>query len=118
MQLVSNGAYRELLGRKIKVLRKEAGLRQEDLRHMLGYDSATMISLIESGKKGMSMEKLARAAEVFNVNEAFLLSRKPLNDEQIQMIINLNRVVEMPESPIYALVKNVLDGSRELLAVR
>ena len=111
-----NGAYRKLLGRKIRVLRKEAGLRQEDLQQALGYDSATMVSLIESGRKGMSMEKLSKAAEFFGVNEAFFLSRKPLTDDQIQMIVDVNRIVEQPNTPLFAMVKGVLESSRVMMA--
>jgi transcriptional regulator with XRE-family HTH domain len=116
MEAIATPDFKSLLGRKIKMLRLEKGLRQEDLGRLLGYDSLTMISLIESGKKGMGMDKISKAAEVFGVNEAFLLSTKQLNNEQIQMIIDLNRVVDNPESDAYKMVRNMLAATRELFA--
>jgi len=53
------------VGQQIKKFRKEAHLSQSELSKLLGY-SFTEISKMENGKKTITVDILAQAAEIFN----------------------------------------------------
>lgn len=55
------------VGLKIKTLRRLAGLTQTELAKKLGYSSSGTISLIESEKRGMTLDKLFLASKILNV---------------------------------------------------
>ncbi|MGD6845266.1 helix-turn-helix domain-containing protein [Bacillus infantis] len=58
---------KEQLGTRIKELRVEKGLTQTDFAKKIGYKHPSIISEIESGKKGISAEKLPEIAKVLGV---------------------------------------------------
>lgn len=55
------------LGEKIKLIRESKGLTQAYVSAQLGYKSSSMLSEIESGKKGLDAEKIPLLAEVLGV---------------------------------------------------
>ena len=59
---------RENLGIRIKELRLQQGLTQIDFAKRLGYKHPSIISEIESGKKGLSADKLPLIADVLGVD--------------------------------------------------
>jgi transcriptional regulator with XRE-family HTH domain len=64
------------LGERLLVLRRRAGLTQQDLSRQAGVDVMT-ISRVESGrKKRMEVESLARLATVLAVTTDYLLGRE------------------------------------------
>lgn len=56
------------LGDKIKELREEHAVSQEELAEAVGYKSGTPISLIEKGKRGISTEKLQAISRYLKVD--------------------------------------------------
>ncbi|MEC0715401.1 helix-turn-helix transcriptional regulator [Bacillus licheniformis] len=58
---------KNVLGLRIKELRKEKGLTQFYLASELGYKHSSIISEIEAGKKKLSAEKLPIIARVLGV---------------------------------------------------
>jgi transcriptional regulator with XRE-family HTH domain len=58
----------ENLGFRIKELRIKKGLTQVDFAKRLGYKHPSIISEIESGKKGLSANKLPVVANVLGVD--------------------------------------------------
>lgn len=58
---------------RIKELRKEAGMTQEDLAHAMGYKDRSMINKIESGKVDISQKKIIEFAHVLNTTPAYLM---------------------------------------------
>ncbi|SEO80879.1 Helix-turn-helix [Amphibacillus marinus] len=56
------------IGEQIKILRKSRGLTQAYVSKKLGYKSASMISEIESGKKGLDANKVPLIAAILNVH--------------------------------------------------
>ncbi|KAA6482211.1 helix-turn-helix domain-containing protein [Bacillus swezeyi] len=58
---------KEVLGSRIRELRKEKGLTQFYLAIELGYKHSSIISEIESGKKSLSAEKLPIIAKALGV---------------------------------------------------
>lgn len=52
------------IGKNIKKFREECGVSQFMLAEVVGYKTAVPISLIESGKRKISVEKLLKVSEV------------------------------------------------------
>ncbi|PAD67298.1 transcriptional regulator [Bacillus sp. 7586-K] len=59
---------KESLGFRIRQLRIEKGLTQTFVAKQLGYKHSSILSEIESGKKGISAEKLPIVANVLGVD--------------------------------------------------
>ncbi|GAB6254499.1 helix-turn-helix domain-containing protein [Peribacillus sp. N1] len=59
---------KEDLGIRIKELRIKQGLTQVDFAKRIGYKHPSIISEIESGKKGLSANKLPLVANVLGVD--------------------------------------------------
>lgn len=55
------------VGSKVKSAREECGLSQTELALLLGYKSATAISLMESNKRGIKITTLWKIAQVTNL---------------------------------------------------
>jgi len=60
------------LGKRIKRLRKKAGLTQENLAEKVNV-STTHIGLIETGKRRLSLKTLQKIASVFGIKVKELL---------------------------------------------
>ena len=65
-------------GKKIKEVRKQQGLTQQEFADILGYAHKSTINKIESGQEDMSYEKLLVLMEKFSIdpNELFLINNK------------------------------------------
>lgn len=103
--------YKTILGKKVRQLRRAAGMSQTGLADLLGYTSTGMISQIENGIKGMDQEKIRRLAEVFNVPEFLLMSSEDFSDDAMQMFMNLKKVTDSPDSPAFKIVQGALDAA-------
>ena len=68
------------VGDRIKKLRIERGLTQEELASLLGYKHKTSISKIESDARNLTQSKIKAFAEVFGVSPSALLFG--LDDEE------------------------------------
>lgn len=60
------------LGQKIKKLREERKMTQEQLAKLMGYSHKSSINKIELGKADLPQSKLHEFAKVFNVNPVSL----------------------------------------------
>ena len=67
------------LGIKIKNLRKELGLSQQQLAESLGYTHKSMINKIELGKSEMSYEKIIKLLKEYNLNASEFLNEEEIN---------------------------------------
>jgi transcriptional regulator with XRE-family HTH domain len=90
--------YKQVLGRKMKFLRKFYNLTQEGVREGLGYESSGTVSQIERGEIGMSLENIYKAADLFHVHPAILVSPDDMTEEEIEMHINLMIVQKSPKA--------------------
>ncbi len=70
---------RQLLGERIRELRKAKGLTQEQLAELVGVEPRH-ISRVEGGYNSPSIERLARIAEVLGVPIQELFNFMHLND--------------------------------------
>lgn len=70
------------LGDKIKSLRLQKGLTQDQLGHLLGVNRS-VISLYESSQRAPTFDILKKLARIFHVSTDFLLSVKELESDKI-----------------------------------
>ena len=61
-----------IIGERIKKLRKEKGMTQEDLAAKLGYKSKTSVAHIENGRD-IPRQMVATLAEILETNPAYLM---------------------------------------------
>ena len=58
---------------RIRQLRIDAGMSQDDLAKAMGYSDRSMITKIESGKVDISQKKIISFARVLNTTTAYLM---------------------------------------------
>jgi transcriptional regulator with XRE-family HTH domain len=56
------------IGERIKHIRMEKGFTQSYVSKKLGYKSSSMLSEVESGKKGLDADKLPLLADILGVD--------------------------------------------------
>ena len=64
------------IGSRIKEARESKGISQSELAEKLGFQSATAISLIESGERGIVAPLLQRISEVLRRDVKYFLGQK------------------------------------------
>ena len=64
------------IGKKIKFAREEADFSQLDLAKLLGFETATAISLIESGERKVSAENIASLAKLLHKDVKFFFGQE------------------------------------------
>lgn len=64
-----------LIGSKIKEAREASRKPQQELAEVLGFESATAISLIESGERKVKAEDLEKIADFFARDIGFFFGR-------------------------------------------
>lgn len=90
------------IGQRIKKLREEKGMTQEEMASLLGYKHKTSISKIESGINDISQSKIKAIAEIFGVSPSALLGIG--EDEEPPKMIDLHnygiRPIEVKKYPL------------------
>lgn len=82
---MNSNSFNKRVGKKIKLCRTESNLSQPDLAKVLKYESATAISLIESGDRGLKIEDLVTLSQYFKKPyEYFLGNASEVKNEIIQ----------------------------------
>ena len=71
-----DSAKRAQVAERLKEARKLAGLSQGHVAKMLGLHRPSVTEM-EAGKRRVSAEELARLAEIYDVNVAWLLGKAP-----------------------------------------
>ena len=66
---------------RIRQLRIDAGMSQDDLAKAMGYSDRSMITKIESGKVDISQKKIIAFARVLNTTTAYLMGLDENVDE-------------------------------------
>ena len=86
------------VGAKIKQLRESQGIRQIDLARILGFESATAISFIESGRNELSLSMVKPICCYFGISPNELFSCDPpkkLDEVKIKTLIKeLNNAIK------------------------
>ena len=66
---------------RIRDLRIERGMSQDDLARAMGYRDRSMITKIEGGKVDISQKKIVAFAEVLGTTPRYLMDGDPANEE-------------------------------------
>jgi transcriptional regulator with XRE-family HTH domain len=75
---------KESLGNKIKRLRIEKNMTQDELAKILGYSSRSTINKIESDINTLSYDKLLKLVDVFKIDINELINRV---DEEARVLL-------------------------------
>ena len=81
---------------RLKALRTEKGVSQEELGKFLKYEHAT-ISQYESGKRKPDFETLQKLADYFNTTTDYLLGRTDIRNESASIEKVRSAVSDDPE---------------------
>ena len=73
---------KEILGRRVEILRKGVGLSQQDLASRVGVGKSA-ISMVESGQRGLSVDSLYVLADVFGVSLDYLVGRDDVPNRRL-----------------------------------
>ena len=66
----------KLIGEKIKKVREAAKMSQRKLARAIGFETATSISLIESGSRRVAIRDLEKIADILQTDIKFFLGQK------------------------------------------
>jgi transcriptional regulator with XRE-family HTH domain len=81
-----------IIGSRIKMIREGLGYPQLDLARAIGFESATAVSLIESGNRRITAEKLDLIAGFLNTTVNFLLG---IPEKNIDILVALRADVDI-----------------------
>ena len=98
---------KKLLGKRIKELRKNAGLTQEKLAELIGIETSSL-SGIESGRHFPSLLTAEKIAKTLNVQMKTLFEFKhllPLEEMKKTIVQNLDRLDKSKIAFIYKFVE-------------
>ena len=83
-----------VIGAKIKEIRLKAGAPQLDVAKILGFQSATALSLVESGQRSISLENLTKFAKHFHVNLDFFLGTQPTPKTDVLYALRADKTLD------------------------
>ena len=73
---MKNDTSTNTIGSRIRAAREEKGFSQSDLAEAIGFQSATAISLIENGERGVSAEILKKLSNALQRDVYYFLGEK------------------------------------------
>lgn len=103
------------IGERVKTAREAAGMSQEALGSLIGRDKSA-ISLMESGKRGISVQHIARLAKALDVTEDWIAfgtgpmtsgapPKRPADVFTPKIIPGADLVSQQRDLPVYAAAK-------------
>ena len=102
---------------RIKKLRLEQDLSQEDLAHKVGYKGRSMIARIESGQVDISQSKVKAFATALNTSVDYLMDdTMPIHPEVIKMIDKqISNLENSDENELLSLYRSMIKIDKEKL---
>ena len=88
------------IGSRIKEARESAAFSQAELAEKLGFQSATAISLIENGERGINAPLLQRLSEIFKRDVKYFLGQP---EDKLDVIVALRADNDIPDEDKAAL---------------
>ena len=79
------------IGARIKAAREELRLSQLELAQKVGFQSATAISLIESGERGVSSEILSKLGDALQQSIGYFLGHKVDQSMDVQIALRADK---------------------------
>lgn len=104
-----------LIGRRIREARESAEKSQKDLAEALGFESATAISLIESGERKIKVEDLEKIAEFLHRDVKYFLGIEEKADIRFALRADENLSKKDQDEILNFIdwVKNKKDGGKK-----
>lgn len=100
------------IGQRIEYFRTKANLTQDELAEKMGYKSgSSMISQVERGTAGMSVEQAINAAKILKIHPAALLSEKELSNEDILLLSDFLTLLASDKRPNIEAIKTLIKAS-------
>ena len=93
------------VGELIAMYRKEKGLSQEELAHLLGYKSRSTINKIELGQREVPRKMIAQLSIILNVSPLDLLGENKKSPSPDKREALTNWIQNMPQNEIDELFK-------------
>ena len=100
--IISEHLYK-LIGEKIKSARESAKMSQKDLAEKVGFESATALSLIETGNRKISIDVLQKIAEIFHLNLNYFLGNEETNPVNFKHALRAEKILSFSDK------KQILD---------
>ena len=82
------------IGSRIRIAREEAGMSQMDLAKILGFESATAVSLIESDERRITAENLMKIANALRYDVKFFLGEAEKKTIDIAVALRADKDLE------------------------
>jgi transcriptional regulator with XRE-family HTH domain len=109
---VIEATLKERIGKRLEFFRGRASLTQEDLALKMGYKSkSSMISQIERGITGMSVEQAIKAAKILNVHPSALLSEKDLSNDDLLILSDFLTLLTSEKKQNLDAIKTLIQAS-------
>lgn len=99
------------IGRKLKELREERGMLQEDVGKLIGVNKQA-VSFYELGKRQPSRDKVMKFCEFFNVKEGFFYNEEEDKDIVRELIDSLvdEGIISDPDHISDNVAKMIIDA--------
>ena len=81
----------QFIGSQIKIAREGSGMSQIDLARVLGFESATAISLVEAGERKITADNLNKIAEVLNHDIYFFLGQDSKYTSDVKVALRADK---------------------------
>ena len=81
---------------RIKYLREERGMSQQELAERVGYKTASAVNKIELGLRDINQSKIVEFAKALNTTPSYLLGDDQFNIFSIPNIIPIPKMKEIP----------------------
>ncbi|MGX7390923.1 helix-turn-helix domain-containing protein [Dolosigranulum pigrum] len=101
------------IGTRLKSLRKNKGLEQQEVAKLMGYKSDTTISKWENGKNLPNGGKLAKLASIFNTSTDYILHGEAIQSSNSEPILDIyNELTPPRQQKVYHYAEEQLDEQR------
>lgn len=98
------------IGIRLKSLRKNKGLEQQEVAKLMGYKSDTTISKWENGKNLPNGGKLAKLASIFNTSTDYILHGEAIQSSNSEPILDIyNELTPPRQQKVYHYAEEQLD---------
>jgi len=93
--------HNRLVGSRIRIFRELINMSQVELGSKLGFSSRGTMSLIESGKRGISLMQLRKAAHVLDTYPELLSDQRDLTKNDLVILNTLIKIVKDTKHPLH-----------------
>ena len=102
---------KELLGKRLRELRKRRGLKQETLAELVGFETSNSISNIENGYNYPSIQNLEKILKVLDSSfvEIFSVGHLQPSDDLLAEINTILKSHPQKIGEVYKIIKAITD---------